>query len=544
MAAIKLGINMAGAVSAGAYTAGVLDFLIQALDQWYAAKAAGENVPGHDISIEVISGASAGGMCAAIAGTQIQESFDHISDTSRTGTNNRFYESWVNKIDIRELLKTSDLGNGKSVVSLLDSSIIEQIASYALTPGKLQSRRYVSPQLTILLTLTNIRGVPYLLSSDQSGSVEEYTAWYGDRLRFEVVQPGQPAMGANAKPLPAGRPGEGAWPLLQQAAMATGAVPIMLAPRAIARDTDDYYTPLWQPIDSAVPEIPPKWDYQKGQTWATVNVDGGVTDNNPFDLALEHLRSLDPPVASNPVDSVHVDRVVLSVAPFPASNCFNPIFDPEKSSALGSAFLSVVNVMLSQSRFLGESLGAITSGDCFDRLVIAPSDADAAPDSPALQCAALSAFGGFFDRGFRAHDFQLGRRNCQRFLQARFLLPQDNPIIQQGMGLNALAILSHADYGKQPPTKEAQPSEVKWVPVIPLCGSAKAEVPEPVRVLISDENLTEITTLIIQRVKALLPALLKGFPSEIAKLIMEAEVLGYLWMAAPGELKKYLRARL
>ena len=32
MAAIKLGINMAGAVSAGAYTAGVLDFLIQALD--------------------------------------------------------------------------------------------------------------------------------------------------------------------------------------------------------------------------------------------------------------------------------------------------------------------------------------------------------------------------------------------------------------------------------------------------------------------------------------------------------------------------------
>ena len=94
MAAIKLGINMAGAISAGAYTAGVLDFLIQALDEWYAAKAAGENVPGHDISIEVISGASAGGMCAAIAGTQVQESFDHITDTTQVGTNNRFYESW------------------------------------------------------------------------------------------------------------------------------------------------------------------------------------------------------------------------------------------------------------------------------------------------------------------------------------------------------------------------------------------------------------------------------------------------------------------
>ena len=54
-------------------------------------------------------------MCAAIAGTQVQESFEHITDTSKIGTNNRFYESWVNKIDIRELLKTSDLGGDKSV---------------------------------------------------------------------------------------------------------------------------------------------------------------------------------------------------------------------------------------------------------------------------------------------------------------------------------------------------------------------------------------------------------------------------------------------
>src|SRR5271163_2793770 len=34
MATFKIGINMAGAVSAGAYTAGVLDFLIEALDAW------------------------------------------------------------------------------------------------------------------------------------------------------------------------------------------------------------------------------------------------------------------------------------------------------------------------------------------------------------------------------------------------------------------------------------------------------------------------------------------------------------------------------
>src|SRR5271165_808067 len=104
MTPFRLGINMAGAVSAGAYTAGVLDFLTEALDEWYAAKARGEAVPAHDVSIEVISGASAGGMCAAISAVMLQEGFEHVHDVTKSGTNNRLYESWVNRIDIRELL--------------------------------------------------------------------------------------------------------------------------------------------------------------------------------------------------------------------------------------------------------------------------------------------------------------------------------------------------------------------------------------------------------------------------------------------------------
>ena len=56
-----LGINMAGAISAGAYTAGALDFLTEALEEWYAAKGSpNPSVPMHDISIDVFSGASAG----------------------------------------------------------------------------------------------------------------------------------------------------------------------------------------------------------------------------------------------------------------------------------------------------------------------------------------------------------------------------------------------------------------------------------------------------------------------------------------------------
>jgi len=84
VAPFKIGINMAGAISAGAYSAGVLDFLTEALDEWYKAKARGELVPSHDIPIEVISGASAGGMCAAISAVLLHEDFDHIRDTNKT----------------------------------------------------------------------------------------------------------------------------------------------------------------------------------------------------------------------------------------------------------------------------------------------------------------------------------------------------------------------------------------------------------------------------------------------------------------------------
>ena len=41
----------------------------------------------------------------------------------------------------------------------------------------------------------------------------------------------------------------------------------------------------------------------------------------------------------------------------------------------------------------------------------------------------LGGFGGFVARAFRDHDFQLGRRNGQRFLQTTFALPADNPVI-------------------------------------------------------------------------------------------------------------------
>lgn len=63
----ELGLVLAGAASAGTYTAGVVDFLIEALQAWQEAKATGDpSVPDHEVCIRAAAGTSAGGIVASL----------------------------------------------------------------------------------------------------------------------------------------------------------------------------------------------------------------------------------------------------------------------------------------------------------------------------------------------------------------------------------------------------------------------------------------------------------------------------------------------
>lgn len=175
--------------------------------------------------------------------------------------------------------------------------------------------------------------------------------------------------------------------------------------------------------------VAPHWPLHADDTFSTLNVDGGVTDNDPFELAHDYLAihnplaTLNPQTGEleNPRPSDQANCAVLTVAPFPADALYNPNYDFNKNSSVFGMLPNLFTVLISQSRFLGESLAAVVSGTSFSRFVLAPSDA-ANPTKSALQCSLLGAFGGFFERGFRAHDYQLGRRNCQKFLSDHFRL--------------------------------------------------------------------------------------------------------------------------
>jgi len=532
---------MAGAVSAGAYTAGMLDFLIEALDAWYAAKQNGEAVPMHDVSIEVFSGASAGGMCAAIASVMVQGEFEHIHDTSRRGTTNRFYESWVNKIDISHLLQTDDLQAHGRALSLLDCSIIDEIAEYAIKAGTPKKRDYISPNLTLFLTLTNLTGIPYAL---ENLGASESTLYHADRLRFEIVQPGAQPRGRLAKPLPLGSPNEPAWDLLVEAAKATGAFPIFLRPRMFRRNLADYDRPLWQSInvDPRDLNVPPNWPKPMPDL-QTINVDGGVIDNDPFNLAHDYLAAILPPSEANlnPRKPLEANRAVLTVAPFPAHSVFEPATDLSKQASVGNSLWRLIGVFITQSRFFGESLALIADGT-YSRFMIVPSDPDLA-GLPPLQGASLGAFGGFFDRSFRAHDYQLGRRNCQQFLRHHFVLPRQNPIINEGISkLGGRAEETFDKFKVRHPPEGTGATD--WIPLIPLCSeTVSIDVERPDRGRINRDTLDYIIKLIYRRVNALIPVLIQDLQSPAQRILVEtgARIIEAL---DREKLKDYLNSQL
>lgn len=154
---------------AGAYTAGVLTELMETLEAWYNAKEQGLDVlaadgskihfdaaeiPTHMVEIQAFSGASAGGMCAAL-----------FAFCLGRGGLETMYKSWVKDIDMAPMLDTSDIpGDGSSLYALLNTTSIDKIAQaaadFAYNPA-MKWPAYLSDNMDLYLTLTNLEGIPY-----------------------------------------------------------------------------------------------------------------------------------------------------------------------------------------------------------------------------------------------------------------------------------------------------------------------------------------------------------------------------------------------
>ena len=152
-----LGLTMAGAVSAGAYTAGFMDYILEALANWEKAKAndVDNMIPHHNVIIDAIGGASAGGMVSMITALALcNGNIKPVKTVSHTKTGNILYDSWVflddddslydgsgrGETTFKKMLSETDLKDNKGAPSLLNSIPIDRIAEKVFEQFKKQKR--------------------------------------------------------------------------------------------------------------------------------------------------------------------------------------------------------------------------------------------------------------------------------------------------------------------------------------------------------------------------------------------------------------------
>jgi hypothetical protein len=591
----QIGIAMSGAISAGAYTAGVLDFLIQALDEWEALRG-NPDVPDHQVGLKVMSGASAGAITAAIGAVALADADQQPLPFKAPPEGSqplkcylpKLYETWVVKPGLISedgtsdfLLKTGDLdappaeaddflrthsvprppaGAPIPVMSLLNSRLLDQIAKAGIdvanirdgtAPGK-GPRAYVSKTLHIYLTLSNLRGIPYKIPFEGG---DYHMISHGDRVHYQINGIGtwetksefadsDPRREIDVGWLKNGNENKYKWKDYSICALASAAFPVGLAARDISATLgtshDEYagrhfaiegfngnqarIEPDWP--SGVVPPPPPP---PSPPFWFRT-ADGGIIDNDPFEYARftlkENLETEDPAKPNDDkLSPGEADRAVIMISPFPE---VKPIrAEGQPAADVLSVFSALMPSLINQARFKPIELVRAADPTYGNRYLIGPSrviDIETIDETGnkkiegveqryGIASGLLGGFGGFVARAFRDHDFQLGRRNCQRFLQEAFVLPSENKVFARWP--EAARLSRHF---KAQTNREGK----AWHTIIPLLGTAKAEVLLPPWPQISEAHLKNIEAHIAERFDYLVPKFLsekiRGFLAILLRL--------------------------
>ncbi|MEM7382562.1 MAG: patatin-like phospholipase family protein, partial [Bacteroidota bacterium] len=436
---IRLGICMAGAVSAGAYTAGVVDYLIETLERWAEAKKRIEEkkklnqpltpeeelVPLHDVVIEVLSGSSAGGMTAAVLsysfndgtyltqrnGELISENYDRPEKADEP---TKLYDSWINMVDEEQASTFSKLMHPEDVVSfgkmksLLNSKPIDEIAERAI-PDKIDFNppKYISENLSIVLSVTNLEGIPVdidFTNMADSNPTRNVLTTHSGFLHYKFQE--EANIDFDYPPLLITDESK---ERLALAAMATGAFPFGLSNRKIEIEREHFekfrarMKAKNMNVNLSLPD---------DHNYTFTAVDGGAINNEPISTT---FRLLEKKKNSRHKEDKHY---VILIDPFPTVTTATQVEEYEhpgdEGYSLKDQFFKLITAFRNESTFKQEDLHETVAGN--ERYLISPSK----KGYYFLACGLIEGFGGFMKKAFRKHDYQLGRKNCQAFLRYHF----------------------------------------------------------------------------------------------------------------------------
>ena len=562
----KLAFALSGAISAGAYTAGVLDYFFQALEAWEKER----NQPGtpqHRVVVQAVTGASAGAITGAIGTIALARGMrpEILTDDEKQGahvsTNGpaqkyrcilpSLYRTWVTRprmADPRgglDFLSGEDIENQNApVASLLNAFLLDAIKNEAFLPPPdvppavaMPAYPYIAADLHLYMTISNLRGIPFTI---KFGNSTYGMQTHGDRAHYIVSHLGK-GLSAASQWLShdSGRPLDieelpkrdetvsDEWDRFGICALASSAFPVGLAPRLLSADLEEYEQRSF-PADhgggAIAPDFPPGWVSVSGsKSFAFLNVDGGVVNNNPFDYA-QYAVMEDPKNAAT--SAAEAERAVIMVSPFPEPPAFLP--DGAPPAELISVLKALYPALIDQSRFKPSELIPAMSLSDYSRFLIAPTRKLARKEQRyKIACGLLGGFGGFLDEKFRAHDYQLGRRNCQEFLRSTFGLDTRNSIVASPGGRAAFALYNHP----------GQPDRPVQYAIVPLLGDARPEVPLPEWPRMSQADFETLMRRIKGRLDTLAPRFVRA---QTSSRIFRALGRFGLW-ACRGRIVEYIR---
>ena len=422
-------------------------------------------------------------MTAIITAASIQRNFPHIDQDNYqtvTSSENPLYNSWVNMTEyagsdmMAQMLSPEDitasplLNLQQEVRSIFNSLFIEKIAQKIVDTTVKEpnlKRPYFASDFELLTTLTNLRGFNYELAFiTAAGKREDRMTMHKDLAHFQHNPSG---IYRNDGKIPFNfNKSEGCnKQLLIDAAIATGAFPVGLAPRKVIRDpqyiNDNH---LLRITHGKTCIVDPFTKYH------AVCVDGGVINNEPYDLTEiiltrrqeERLRRSSGKEEAEPSqmakNASFFDSTVVMINPFPNYED-QPATNYPGLLSLKYTTQQLFGAMRQQLMIKTELLEKAYDDNDYTRFMIAPiRTKDEITQLYSLACGALGGFGGFFSKKFRTHDYMLGRRNCQRFIQQYFCVPlsSKNPVIEYGYGKLEHKALQFLEVNEQ-----------KMVPVIP-----------------------------------------------------------------------------
>ena len=435
----KICLTMAGAVSAGAFTAGVMDYLLETLELWEQAKIKNRSlgadhpdynlsIPMHEVEIDVISGSSAGGISGALALLNVMDAdFQSVNKDNPFGKNNRFFQSWVEMGDdaksttFEKMLQNDDIKKNEKPQSLLNSQAIDVIADNALNiVNQKPVPSYISESLDLILTTTNLRGLSFKIDfggSDKNGAViTSHAGFFRYKLANDIYPRGIPDGDNMYYVLDLNNPKDMGY--LKDATLSTAAFPIGLKSREVAisqKYVERYPKYLFGQRTGIYPII------KDSPVYKFNSIDGGLINNEPFAIALKVLREKN-------LSEVLLDRyAVIMMDPFP--NQDNDIEEENPSRDIISIAKGMFKALRNQVMFNQDGILDALDQTNRTKYLIEPirkvmsATGMVRPEND-LASAPFSGFAGFLDKSYRYHDYHLGRQNCQSFLRYYFGVPE------------------------------------------------------------------------------------------------------------------------